>query len=202
MIRVLAFLLPLLFSFSAVALEPEVIESIKSSLREVLRADQEPRIAISEKEERLGYNHPDVQRLLEELEETDVENQQIVADILERYGWPDKNDFGSIGPGETVFLVIQHADIEFQRRYFAMAEEAAEKGNLRKSSLALLQDRMLIRDGHKQLYGSQVRFDQETGEPSFYPIEDEENVDVRRHDIGLEPLADYARRFGFEYSYR
>ena len=33
----------------------------------------------------------------------------------------------------------------------------------------------------------------------LWPIEDEENVDARRASVGLEPLAEYLKRFGLEY---
>lgn len=34
---------------------------------------------------------------------------------------------------------------------------------------------------------------------SAAPIEDEAQVDARRRSIGMEPLADYAKRFGLDY---
>ncbi len=38
-----------------------------------------------------------------------------------------------------------------------------------------------------------------TRKHSFHPIEDEINVDQRRAAVGLGPLAEYAKRFGFVY---
>jgi hypothetical protein len=65
--------------------------------------------------------------------------------------------------------------------------------------LALLQDRILMRQGKKQLFGSQVVFNKDTGAPEFYPIEDEKNVNARRTKIGMEPLEEYAAHFGMDY---
>jgi len=69
--------------------------------------------------------------------------------------------------------------------------EAVKNGNARASSLALLEDRVSLRKGGKQIYGSQVSQDQETGEHYVLPLEDPENVNIRRAEVGLGPIADY-----------
>lgn len=42
--------------------------------------------------------------------------------------------------------------------------EAVEKNNARASSLALLEDRVAMRKGGKQIYGSQIKRNPESGE--------------------------------------
>lgn len=64
------------------------------------------------------------------------------------------------------------------------------------ASLTLLEDRVLIGKGKKQVYGSQVTREKETGEVHFCAIEDVDHVDQRRASMGLGPLAEYARHFG------
>jgi hypothetical protein len=65
----------------------------------------------------------------------------------------------------------------------------------------MLEDRILTREGNKQVYGTQLRLNQTTQRMELYPIEDEENVDGRRATVGLEPLAGYLKRgFGIDYS--
>jgi hypothetical protein len=56
-----------------------------------------------------------------------------------------------------------------------------------------LEDRVLVGEGKKQLYGSQVVAGPD-GLPRLHPIEDPENVDERRRAIGLPPLEEYLRR--------
>ena len=68
---------------------------------------------------------------------------------------------------------------------------------LRPGSLALLEDRILMRTGKKQKYGSQVTCP--NGVCDVYPIEDPDNVNKRRASVGLEPIEDYLMRFGIEY---
>src|SRR4030095_3660822 len=50
-----------------------------------------------------------------------------------------------------------------------------------------LEDRVLVGEGKKQLYGSQVVAGPD-GLPRLHPIEDPENVEERRRAIGLPPL--------------
>jgi hypothetical protein len=87
--------------------------------------------------------------------------------------------------------VIQHADIATQQKYLPMMREAVKKGNARPSSLALLEDRVLLRTGKNQIYGSQIGTDPKTNLNYVLPLDDPENVDKRRAEVELQPLADY-----------
>lgn len=125
-------------------------------------------------------------------------NQAQVEKLVADYGWLGKSTIGVQG-NITLFLVIQHADLPMQEKYFPMMEASVLAGESRAVDLALLQDRILMRQGKKQVYGSQVVFNAITGDPEFYPIDDEKNVNVRRTKIGLEPLEEYATHFGIDY---
>jgi hypothetical protein len=56
-----------------------------------------------------------------------------------------------------------------------------------------LSDRVLNAEGKKQLYGTMI-FVKPDGTFAPNPIEDEANVDKRRAELGLQPLAEYIRR--------
>lgn len=75
-------------------------------------------------------------------------------DSLDERGWLGPDVIGQTG-NSTLFLVIQHADLVTQEKYLPMMREAVTKGNAKGSSLALLEDRVLIRNGKQQRYGSQ-----------------------------------------------
>ena len=72
-----------------------------------------------------------------------------------------------------------------------MMSEAVKKRNAIPSSLALLEDRVALRQGNRQIYGSQIGRDKETGAYFVSPLIDPENVDKRRAKVGLGTLADY-----------
>lgn len=184
------------FSQNEYFTEPVATDSLKTLLITVGETDQALRKEFAETLKKYKPDAPEMKTIWKYQSTIDAENQKLVAEFLEKYGWPKISDYGD-EPSQVVFLVIQHADLTYQKRYFELARTAAESGDLEKSAFALLQDRVLINEGKKQIYGSQVNIDR-MGKPSFYPIEDEENVDKRRAEVGLEPLAEYGKRFGIE----
>jgi hypothetical protein len=119
--------------------------------------------------------------------------------LIAQYGWPGKSFVGAQG-NVTVFLVIQHADLPVQEKYLPLLEKSVADSESRPCDLALLQDRVLMRQGKKQMYGSQVVPNPHTGAMEIYPIEDEKNVNIRRQRMGLEPLEEYAAYFGITYT--
>ncbi len=127
----------------------------------------------------------------------DSSNLAQVESLIALYGWPGKSFVGAHG-NYTIFLVIQHADLATQVKYFPMFQRSVDEGESRAMDLAYLQDRILMRQGKKQLYGSQVVFNK-TGGQEFYPIEDEKNVNNRRKKVGLGPMEEYAENFGIDY---
>jgi hypothetical protein len=96
-------------------------------------------------------------------------------------------------------MVIQHADITRQKKYIAVIKDLCEKKEAEWSSYALLYDRIQVYDNKKQLYGSQLKYNDSTQSYELYPIEDEVNVDKRRKEKGLNSLADYVIPFGIFY---
>ncbi len=124
-------------------------------------------------------------------------NLVLIEKLIAKYGWPGKSFVGFSG-NYTVFLVIQHAGLATQEKYLPLLEASVDAGESRPADLAYLQDRILMRQGKKQLYGSQIVYNN-TGDQVLYPIEDEKNVNVRRAKVGLPPLEEYAERFGIDY---
>ncbi len=121
---------------------------------------------------------------------------QIEA-LINKFGWPGKSLVGARG-NSTVYLVIQHANLETQVKYLPMLQRSVDDSESRPVDLAYLKDRVLMRQGKKQIYGSQVVFSK-TGAPEFSPIEDEKNVNARRSQLGLGPIEEYAKHFGIDY---
>jgi hypothetical protein len=122
--------------------------------------------------------------------EKDSINLIKVKFILNKYGWLGSDIVGEQG-NTTLFLVIQHADLVTQENYLPMMRIAVKNGKAKGSSLALLEDRVALREGKKQIYGSQIVRDEATQKSYVSPLEDPENVDKRRAEVGLEPLAEY-----------
>ncbi|HUR40463.1 MAG TPA: DUF6624 domain-containing protein [Verrucomicrobiae bacterium] len=127
----------------------------------------------------------------------DWSNVRKLDRLIDERGWPSRSVVGEKG-ATAAFLVIQHASLDRQKKYQPLLQAAAAKGEAPADQLALLEDRILMREGRKQKYGSQLQMnDQDAWE--FYPIENEPGVDERRKAVGLPPLADYAKELGVAY---
>jgi hypothetical protein len=80
----------------------------------------------------------------------------------------------------------------YQLKYLDRMRAAALAGEASKPNFALLEDRVLIRQGKPQRYGSQV--DTKNG-VTLLPTEDDGNLDARRASMGLGPICEYLVRF-------
>ena len=137
---------------------------------------------------------------VERQNDLDGKNRQRLDEIVKQHGWPKKSVFGEEASG-VAFLIVQHAELDYQKKYLPLIKDAVTQKEARRSDLAMLEDRILTREGKKQVYGTQLRLNQTTQRMELFPIEDEENVDSRRAAVGLEPLAGYLKRaFGIDYA--
>ena len=129
--------------------------------------------------------------LLREMVAVDSIHTARLREIIGVYGWPGVSDVGEDGAGAAWTLLQHSPDVEFQRETLPLMEDAAERGEASRRSLALLTDRVLIRQDQPQLYGTQFKFVE--GGIEFHPIADPESVDARRASVGLPPLEEYRR---------
>ena len=176
---------------ASIVLTPERA-ALRAELEAILETDQKRRLLLNKADEK------ERAALWAEQNVIDKANQTRIDEIVKTHGWPGKKEFGSKA-AVAAFVVVQHSTSEMMRRYLPILRKAMENGDADKSSFALLDDRIRMIEGRPQRFGSQVQ-----GSPNsnmyFWQIEDEENVDKRRAEMGLEPLAEYAKRFkGLEY---
>lgn len=118
-----------------------------------------------------------------------------VMKILDEKGWVGKDVVGSQA-NQTLYLVIQHSDLKYQQKYLPMMRDAVKKGNATPGNLAYLEDRVALREGKKQIYGSQIATNSITKKSFVSPLEDPDNVDKRRAEVGLGPITDYVKKMG------
>lgn len=164
----------------------------------IYERDQALRLKITEMEEKFGRESEEMQAIWKEIQHLDSLNIIEVSSILDRYGWIGPDKVGMKG-NSTLFLVIQHADLSYQEKYLPLMKDAVSKGNARASSLALLEDRVALRKGGLQKYGSQIGFDEETNESYVLPLEDPERVNERRSSVGLGSIEDYVSRWKIKW---
>jgi len=173
-------------------------DSVRAELEAIFEADQKGRLSIEAAQNRHGLSSPEVADLWKTQHSNDEKNRKRLIEIVDQSGWPKQSLVGEKA-ALAAFLVLQHADFALQKRYLPLLRATAERGETKLKWLALLEDRVLVREGKKQLYGSQVRNQKGVEGWQLEPIEDEANVDERRAKMGLGPLNEYLKTFGIEY---
>lgn len=183
----------LLLSLLAHGQEAAPTASIRAELEAMLETDQSHRREVIELEKKHGRNSAEVKEAWSKQSAIDAQNIRRLEEIIAQHGWPGRTQFGDKA-ATAAFLILQHSDLSYQKKYLSLARDAAAKGEMRGSSLALLEDRVRLREGQKQIYGSQVtRNSADEWEP--LPLEDEEKVDALRARVGLGPISEYLQGF-------
>ena len=122
----------------------------------------------------------------------DSANTTWLKAYVARWGWPTVAQVGREAV-EAAFLIVQHAvhDTAFMRAMLPAVEQARRRGDLDGGAVAMLTDRVEVKAGHGQIYGTQLSL--KGGRWVLDPIADSAGVDARRRRMGLPPLAEYLR---------
>ncbi len=130
----------------------------------------------------------------------DVRHTERMKEIVSEIGWPTISKVGVEG-ASNAWLLVQHADhdVAFQEQCLNLMKEAPV-GELDKTDTAYLEDRVRVNQGRGQLYGTQ--FTQENSQHIPRPIEDEENVDERRAELGMGPLSEQIAHMYNKYPFK
>lgn len=131
--------------------------------------------------------------------EIDKQNLIKIVSLIEHCGMPTLKEV-SKKQMNAIWLVFQHADNTNRKKYFPLLKKSAENGDLEKSNIALMEDRILMMDGKPQLYGSQISQNRETNKWEIYQLDKPETVDKRRAEVGLGSLKEYVKNWGIEFN--
>ena len=126
-------------------------------------------------------------------------NEEKVKDIL-KAGWPKKEIIGEQG-NRTICNVLQHSDPDIRVEYLPLMKKSVLDKNLNPQLLVRAEDRIATDNGELQIYGGQMKYYPETKSFNVWPVYDPENIDKRRAEIGLGPIAEYLKnRFDFDWN--
>ncbi|QDU66873.1 DUF6624 domain-containing protein [Engelhardtia mirabilis] len=136
------------------------------------------------------------QRLARRVHETQLRNAALIEPLLDRHGWFTISDFGPQADRDA-WRVIQHADgrPELQERVLLVLDGLVEVGECDPAHYAYLADRVAIGRGEPQTFGTQGEC-VGTGVWRPFAIIEPENVDARRAQLRLAPLAEYVALAG------
>ncbi|MEH6514973.1 DUF6624 domain-containing protein [Maribacter arcticus] len=127
-------------------------------------------------------------------------NIKKIKKILDKYDWPELTQIGEQG-NRTICNVLQHADQETREHYIPLLKQAVLDKKLEPRFLVRAEDRIATDKGELQIYGGQMKYYPETKSFNVWPVFDPVNIDERRAEIGLEPIAGFLKnRFGFEWN--
>ena len=119
--------------------------------------------------------------------------------IHENGGWPKISEVSSTVSG-AAFLIIQHSEPKTMQYYYIYFRKCVEEGEAEKRHLALMTDRMIRNLGAKQIYGTQISFDENTG--IYYldlnDVIDPINLNKRRAEMDLKPIEEYLKNWNAE----
>lgn len=166
--------------------EQSLYPSIASELNAMREKDQEVRLR-----EVLDW---------QEIEEVDRVHTARLKEIIAQIGWPNFSKVGDLA-SKNAWLLAQHADLDrdFQEQCLALML-AEPEGEVRKRDIAYLTDRILVAKGLPQRYGSQFYKNKETGKDTLRDVEDPANLESRRAEMELEPIAEYLESFAEMYN--
>lgn len=164
----------------------QIDQKLQNELRVIYENDQYVRQYADSISKAYDYKTPDslYQLVHEKWVKTDSVNLVKVEAIISEHGYPGKNLVGN--QSEVVFFILQHADLAVQKKYFSHIKKAVARGDIKKESFAKMIDRIRVREGKKQLYGTQFRIYK--GKVEYFAIEDPENLNRRRKEMNLEPF--------------
>jgi hypothetical protein len=161
-------------------------DALRQELLAMVKEDQEARNAAL----KTGFGDSAAARRVEEI---DRKNTARLKEIVAKYGWPGRTLVGDEG-AHAAWLLVQHADRDraFQKDCLVLMRAVVRRGEVSAKDLAYLTDRVLVGENKKQVYGTQFKVADGKMVPS--PIEDPANVDKRRKEVGLPPLAEYKKQ--------
>ncbi len=171
---------------------------LAAKLWEMNARDQAFYYEIELAEKKMGMNCPVALALWEAKEVLNQKNVRELDSIIRVKGWPKISVVGRLAAG-SAFLIIQHSTTALQEKYLPVIKALCEQNEASWQSYALMYDRVQIAANKPQLYGSQVKYNDATKKYELFPIEDEKNVDKRREEMGMGPVADYVLNWNIKY---
>ena len=166
----------------------------------IWRTEQEPITLRDSLMKIYGVESKEAQEQQEIYEKNHIPNEEKVKNILDKYGWPTKEMIGEEG-NWIICNVIQHSDNEIRLKYLPMMRKAVKEKKLEPRFLVRAEDRIATERGDLQIYGGQMKYYPVTKSFNVWPVYDPVNIDKRRAEIGLDPIAEFLKnRFDFEWN--
>lgn len=180
---------------SILLVHPVMAQDIEEKLAQIYHSDQNIRLKVAKFHQE---GHIDsLMYYAEQMMKIDAENQQYVAKMIRNNGIPDNLSSKAYS---TIFLIIDHADLAYQKRYFKPLKRAAKQGKIKASEINTLYDRILMHRNRRQLFGTQTVSKSTIieGEAApqlinyVWPVKRTKTLDARRENAGMGTMRQQA----------
>ena len=120
--------------------------------------------------------------------------------IFRKHGFPGVRLVGKDGANAAHTLLMHTPSLDLKKEGLVYLEEAAKNGEVPMHAVAVLKDKVLVAEGKPQFYG--MHFDLIDGKfvLDLKNVVDPARLEKRRAEVGLPPLAEYAK--GLEELYK
>lgn len=169
----------------------KVNKELSAKMDSLYNEDQKYRLELTSME-KSGASKQKLDNARSIIKSKDHSNLILATKLIDKYGWLDAQKVGFQGT-QALFLIIQHADLKTQKKYYPILLEAEKNGKIVSSNLAILEDRIAVREGREQTYGSQIYYDAEKKKGYVYPLADLKKLDELRKSRGLQPMNEYKK---------
>lgn len=169
-------------------------EELRSELLEMGRRDQEVREKLTPfmvDGTESGQLPQEALPVLAEMLQVDEANLRRMDEIVADHGWPGPQLVGEAA-NQAALLILEHADLEHQRRYLPILRRAVAGGRDKASNLAQLEDEISMAERGVQIYGTEIQVIQ--GNFVVAPVIDPERLDERRASVDLPPMEVYLQQ--------
>lgn len=136
-------------------------------------------------------------KLLEKRKNLSRNNVLKLCEIYGRYGWLTEEVLGKDGLGASTFIIQNAKDANLQAEWIPILLQAAKQKEIKKDSIASMIDKIRVKSGKPQIFGTQISIRTDAG--YLIPLLDSANVDKWRGEYDLNSLNSYLREVESHY---
>lgn len=135
---------------------------------------------------------PEIQQVMKNGQKADSLNMIVLEKLFKEYGFLGIEEVGKQG-SSNFWLMMQHCDNDpkFQEEVLSEMKKHIERKNANPSNYAYLIDRVNVNTGKPQVYGTQMKLNQEGSSYEPKPVIEPQNLNKRREKVGLSTIEEY-----------
>jgi hypothetical protein len=138
------------------------------------------------------WHSPEIQQVMKNGQKADSLNMIVLKKLFKEYGFLGIEEVGKQG-SSNFWLMMQHCDKDpkFQEEVLSEMKKHIERKNANPSNYAYLIDRVKVNTGKPQVYGTQMKLNQDGSSYEPKPVIEPENLNKRREEVGLSTIEEY-----------